>query len=183
MVGMHTKAPRAIYHTLRQFRNAPRRAIRVLLETRYCKYQEQGVATPSGKLEIFSMALQAIGQSPLPEFRAPRLDTTSEFPLVLTSEKTPIYCHSQHRNLPQLRRVIPDPVLEMNPATAGCTRSSRANGCRFLRREEPSKRERTPIPPSPMESWVDSTAGGNPVRISGCPATTRSGPMVQTSTS
>jgi len=61
--------------------------------------------------------LQAIGQPPLPEFRTPRLDSL-EFPLVLTSAKTPIYCHSQHRNLPRLRRVIPDPVIKMNPATA-----------------------------------------------------------------
>src|ERR1700731_1625538 len=37
---------------------------------------------------------------------------------VLTLAKTPIYCHSQHRNLSRLRRVIPDPVVEMNPATA-----------------------------------------------------------------
>jgi anaerobic selenocysteine-containing dehydrogenase len=90
----------------------------VPLETRYRKYEQQGFSTPSGKLEIFSTALQGIGQSPLPEFRAPRLDPTSKFPLVLTSAKTPIYCHSQHRNLPRLRRVIPDPVVEINPATA-----------------------------------------------------------------
>jgi anaerobic selenocysteine-containing dehydrogenase len=99
-------------------RNTPRGTMRVPLETRYCKYQAQGFGTPSGKLEIFSTALQAIGHSPLPEFRAPRLDPTSEFPLVLTSAKTPIYCHSQHRNLSRLRRVIPDPVVEVNPATA-----------------------------------------------------------------
>jgi anaerobic selenocysteine-containing dehydrogenase len=99
-------------------RNAPRRAIRMPLETRYRKYREQGFGTPSGKVEIFSTPLQAIGQSPLPEFRAPRLDPTSEFPLVLTSAKTPIYCHSQHRNLPRLRRVVPDPTVEMNPKTA-----------------------------------------------------------------
>ena len=92
--------------------------MRVPLETRYRKYEQQGFGTPSGKVEIFSTPLQAIGQSPLPEFRAPRLDPTSKFPLVLTSAKTPIYCHSQHRNLSRLRRVIPDPVVEMNPATA-----------------------------------------------------------------
>jgi len=36
----------------------------------------------------------------------------------MTSAKTPIYCHSQHRNLPRLRRVVPDPTVEMNPKTA-----------------------------------------------------------------
>jgi anaerobic selenocysteine-containing dehydrogenase len=99
-------------------RNAPRRTMRLPLETRYRKYQEQGFGTPSGKLEIFSTALQTIGQSPLPEFHPPRLGPTLEFPLVLTSAKTPIYCHSQHRNLSRLRRVVPDPVVEINPATA-----------------------------------------------------------------
>jgi len=38
--------------------------------------------------------------------------------LILTSAKTPLYCHSQHRNLPRLRRALPEPVLEMNRATA-----------------------------------------------------------------
>jgi len=99
-------------------RNAPRGIARVPLETRYRKYQEQGLSTPSGKLEIFSTALQSIGQSPSPEFRAPHLDSTSKFPLVLTSAKTPLYCLSQHRNLSRLRRVIPEPMVEINPATA-----------------------------------------------------------------
>ena len=112
----HHLAPSGL--TPAMLRNAPRGAMRVPLETRYRKYQEQGFGTPSGKLEIFSTALQTIGQSPLPEFRPPRLDPTLEFPLVLTSAKTPIYCHSQHRNLSRLRRVIPDPVVEINPATA-----------------------------------------------------------------
>jgi len=112
----HHLAPSSL--TPAALRSALRRTVRVPLETRYLKYQEQGFPTPSGKVEIFSTALQAIGQSPLPEFRAPRLDPTSNFPLVLTSAKTPIYCHSQHRNLSRLRRVIPDPVVEMNPTTA-----------------------------------------------------------------
>jgi anaerobic selenocysteine-containing dehydrogenase len=112
----HHLAPSEL--TPAMLRNAPRRTIRMPLETRYRKYREQGFGTPSGKVEIFSTPLQAIGQSPLPEFRAPRLDPTSEFPIVLTSAKTPIYCHSQHRNLPRLRRVVPDPMVEMNPKTA-----------------------------------------------------------------
>jgi anaerobic selenocysteine-containing dehydrogenase len=111
----HHLAPSGLTPTMLR---KPRGIARVPLETRYRKYREQGFGTPSGKLEIFSTTLQAIGQSPLPEFRAPRLDLSSEFPLVLTSAKTPIYCHSQHRNLPRLRRVVPDPVVEMNPTTA-----------------------------------------------------------------
>lgn len=102
----HHLAPSGLTPTM--LRNAPRGSVRVHLETRYRKYEQQGFSTPSGKLEIFSTALQSIGQ----------LNPISQFPFVLTSAKTPIYCHSQHRNLSRLRRVIPEPVVEMNPATA-----------------------------------------------------------------
>jgi len=109
--------------TPEQLRSAPR-GIRFPLETAHLKYRRNGFATPSGKLEIFSEALQAIGRPPLPVFHEPahlpaqRRDSDRRFPLVLTSAKTPLYCHSQHRNLPRLRRVLPDPIVEMSPATA-----------------------------------------------------------------
>ena len=48
-----------------------------------------------------------------------RVSDLAQYPLVLTSAKTPLYCHSQHRNLARLRRLLPDPLAEMNPATAG----------------------------------------------------------------
>jgi anaerobic selenocysteine-containing dehydrogenase len=80
----HHLAPSGL--TPAMLRNAPRGAMRVPLETRYRKYREQGFVRPSGKLEIFSPTLQAIGQSPFPEFRAPHLDPISQFPLVLTCE-------------------------------------------------------------------------------------------------
>jgi anaerobic selenocysteine-containing dehydrogenase len=111
----HYLAPSGL--TPEMLRAAPR-GIRVPLETRLRKYQQGGFGTPSGKIEIFSAALQAIGEPPLPEFRVPNPAPDSRFPMVLTSAKTPLYCHSQHRNLPRLRRLVPDPVAEMNPATA-----------------------------------------------------------------
>jgi anaerobic selenocysteine-containing dehydrogenase len=117
----HYLAPSGV--TLEMLRRE-RRGIRVPLQTAYRKYQQVGFATPSGKLEIFSPALQAIGQPPMPEYREPahsvaRLpDLAQQYPLVLTSAKTPLYCHSQHRNLVRLRRLLPDPLIEMNPATA-----------------------------------------------------------------
>jgi anaerobic selenocysteine-containing dehydrogenase len=93
------------------------RGIRVPLETAYEKYRGAGFTTPSGKIEIFSAALQASGEPPLPEFRAP-YSAAPGFPLTLTSAKTPLYCHSQHRNLAKLRRLEPDPVAEISPLTA-----------------------------------------------------------------
>ena len=37
---------------------------------------------------------------------------------MLTSAKTPQFCHSQHRNLPRLRRHMPHPQVELHPETA-----------------------------------------------------------------
>jgi anaerobic selenocysteine-containing dehydrogenase len=93
------------------------RGIRVPLNTTYQKYRDAGFSTLSGKLEIYSSALPVIGEPPLPEFRAPFAEAPG-FPLTLTSAKTPLYCHSQHRNLARLRRLEPDPVAELSPATA-----------------------------------------------------------------
>ena len=102
--------------TLEALRDNPR-GIRVPLETAYQKYRDAGFATPSGKIEIFSTVLPAIGEPPLPEFRPP-LAEADGFPLTLTTVKTPLYCHSQHRNLAQLRRLEPDPVAELSHGTA-----------------------------------------------------------------
>ena len=93
------------------------RGIRVPLETVYEKYRDAGFATPSGKIEIFSVVLPAVGEPALPEFRAP-LATAAGFPLTLTTVKTPLFCHSQHRNLARLRRLEPDPVAELSRGTA-----------------------------------------------------------------
>ena len=93
------------------------RGIRLPLETAYEKYRGAGFATPSGKIEIFSAALQASGEPPLPKFRAP-FSAAPGFPLTLTSAKTPLYCHSQHRSLAKLHRLEPDPIAEISPLTA-----------------------------------------------------------------
>ena len=93
------------------------RGVRVPLKTSYQKFRDAGFSTPSGKLEIFSSVLPVVGESALPEFRAPFAEAPG-FPLTLTSAKSPLYCHSQHRNLARLRRMEPDPVAELSPATA-----------------------------------------------------------------
>ena len=66
----HHLAPSGL--SVQRLRAEPR-GIRVPLETAYRKYRSGGFATPSGKIEIFSATLQAIGEPPLPEFRAPLL--------------------------------------------------------------------------------------------------------------
>jgi len=110
----HHLAPSGL--SLETLRVSPR-GIRVPLKTHYKKYRDAGFATPSGKIEIFSTMLPTIGEPPLPEFRAPFAEAPG-FPLTLTSAKSPLYCHSQHRNLARLRRLEPDPVAELSPGTA-----------------------------------------------------------------
>ena len=112
----HYLAPSGI--TPAMLRAAPRGVARVALTTGYRKYERSGFNTPSGKVEIYAERLRAVGEPALPVFRAPPEDPTGQFPLLLTSAKTPLFCHSQHRNLPRLRRHMPDPLIEMNPATA-----------------------------------------------------------------
>ncbi|MCP5154391.1 MAG: molybdopterin-dependent oxidoreductase [Ectothiorhodospiraceae bacterium] len=83
-----------------------------------------GFPTPSGRVELWSDVFAAHGQPPLPVHVEPpvgpvsRPDLAARFPLVLTSVKSHLYCHGQHRNLPSLRRRAPDPPLEIHPRTA-----------------------------------------------------------------
>lgn len=99
--------------------------IRVPLQTRYRKYADSadskvpGFATPTGKVEVYSQQFLDHGQAPLPEFSEPvPYSISGNFPLALTCAKTATYCHSQNRNLPRLRRVLPDPLIELYPETA-----------------------------------------------------------------
>jgi anaerobic selenocysteine-containing dehydrogenase len=123
----HLLAPSGL--ALEDLRAAPE-GIRVPLETRHRKYRDEGdgmprgFATPTRKVEVYSEHFLEHGQSPLPDFVEPPLgpyatpELATRFPLVLTSAKTPQYCHGQHRNLPKLRRLLPDPIVELHPDAA-----------------------------------------------------------------
>jgi anaerobic selenocysteine-containing dehydrogenase len=47
-----------------------------------------------------------------------RPDLAGRFPLILTSAKHTLFCESQHRGLPSLRRQVLDPEVELHPAAA-----------------------------------------------------------------
>ena len=88
-------------------------------------YEQAGFQTPSGKVEISSSILAKYGYEPLPVYQEPaespvsRPDLVQPFPLVLTSGARTIYfTHSQHRNIPRLRKMVPEPLLEINPSDA-----------------------------------------------------------------
>ncbi len=92
--------------------------ITLALETRYRKYEQNGFATPSGRLELHSERLRGVGLDPLPDYVAPGVPSDPRFPLTLTTAKWPQYCHSQQRNQPSLRRRMPEPLVELHPDTA-----------------------------------------------------------------
>ena len=128
----HELAPSGL--TLEELRAAPG-GIRVPLQTRYAKHAEldstgvpRGFSTPSRKVEIWSERFRANGYAPLPEYVEPpvgpvaRPDLAEKFPLVLTSAKNSLFCNSQHRSLPSLRKRNPDPTVELHPDCAGARR-------------------------------------------------------------
>jgi anaerobic selenocysteine-containing dehydrogenase len=64
------------------------------------------------------------GYPPLPEYDEPlvgplsRPDLLERFPLILTCTKNNLFCESQHRALPSLRRHAMDPEVELHPSAA-----------------------------------------------------------------
>ena len=82
--------------------------------------------TPTGKIEIYSEALEQVGFDPLPTYLEPergprRADRAflSKYPLILSVGNRNIhYTHSQHRHVAALRRLCPEPFTEISPRTA-----------------------------------------------------------------
>ncbi len=99
-------------------------------QTRYRKFAEQeegvprGFNTPTRKIELYSERLLDYGYPPLPEYEEPLVSPSSRpqlaerYPLILTCAKHTLFCESQHRALPSLRRKAMDPEVELHPATA-----------------------------------------------------------------
>ncbi|HUL31247.1 MAG TPA: molybdopterin-dependent oxidoreductase [Thermodesulfobacteriota bacterium] len=97
----------------------------LLGEMRYRKYESEGFQTPSGKFEISSRVMEAMGVSPMPLFREPPLspvstpELTKQFPLLLISgTKVRNFFHSEYRQIKSLRQGNPDPLVEIHPDTA-----------------------------------------------------------------
>jgi anaerobic selenocysteine-containing dehydrogenase len=104
--------------------------VRLPVQTRHRKFAEQqegvprGFNTPSGKIELYSETLLQHGHSPLPAFEEPlvspqsRPDLAERYPLILTCAKHTLFCETQHRSLPSLRRHARDPEVELHPTAA-----------------------------------------------------------------
>ena len=94
-------------------------------EMRYRKYLDEGFATPSGKFEIHSSALESMGFDPLPYFVEPpespysTPDLFKEYPLIITTgARIQAFFHTEGRQVKSLRKLNPDPLIEIHPDTA-----------------------------------------------------------------
>jgi anaerobic selenocysteine-containing dehydrogenase len=91
----------------------------------YMKYQEKGFATPSGKAEIKSSVLEAIGLDPLPHWVEPVTGLESsgaepkDYPYILNAGGgfMPFF-HSEYKEMTRLRILKPYPHCTINPETA-----------------------------------------------------------------
>ena len=89
------------------------------------RYEKQGFATFSGKVELVPSMLKKLGYEPLQGYQEPAWSPVSspelakEYPLILTSGgRVQAYHHSAHRQLAKLRRRYPYPLLQIHPETA-----------------------------------------------------------------
>jgi anaerobic selenocysteine-containing dehydrogenase len=92
---------------------------------KYKKYEEQGFATPTGKVELYSTILEKLGYDPLPGYEeshenpVSRPDVAASYPLMLINGGRILpYYHSEHRQVASIRRKRPDPIVQINPKTA-----------------------------------------------------------------
>jgi len=94
-------------------------------EQKYYKHKEKGFSTPTRKVELYSTILEKWGRDPLPKYteipESPlsRPDLAAKYPYILNSGlRTPTFFHTANRQIPWLREIRPDPLVEIHPATA-----------------------------------------------------------------
>lgn len=84
----------------------------------------RGFPTTSRKLELYSVRFAAAGYDPLPCHGEPvespigASEVPRDYPLILTSFRHLEFVDQQHRNIPRLRRAVPNPIIEIHPGTA-----------------------------------------------------------------
>jgi len=87
--------------------------------------KKPGFQTPTGRFELYSTLREDWGLEPLPHHEEPpftpvsRPDLAKDYPLILsTGRRSPAFFHAEHRMIPWLREIDPDPVVEIHPDTA-----------------------------------------------------------------
>jgi anaerobic selenocysteine-containing dehydrogenase len=94
-------------------------------EVKYYKYKQRGFSTPTRKFELYSTTLEKMGYDPLPRHREPPESPVSapklyqEYPYILiTGARPPGFFHTENRQIPRLRELHRDPVVEIHPEVA-----------------------------------------------------------------
>ena len=94
-------------------------------EMEYRKYERKGFSTPTGKVELYSTTFEKWGYDPLPRYReipespVSKPEMAKEYPYILiTGARSPAFFHSEHRMIPWLREIHPDPIVEIHPQVA-----------------------------------------------------------------
>ncbi len=94
-------------------------------EVSYQKYKEKGFSTPTRKFELYSTLLEKWGYDPLPQYREPpetpykTPNLYKQYPYILiTGMRSPGFFHTENRQIPWLRELHNDPVIEIHPETA-----------------------------------------------------------------
>lgn len=97
----------------------------LLGKMRYRKYEQEGFPTPSGRVELVSSVMAEAGRPGLPVYVEPpwspvsRPDLARDYPLTLISGcKLLPFFHSEGRQIPSLRRLHPEPRVDVHPDTA-----------------------------------------------------------------
>ena len=106
-------------YTLKTF---PRVLLRDIVEK---KYEKQGFATNTGKVEFYSTVLEKLGYDPLPRYLVPpespdgAPELVRQYPYTLiTGRRILFYYHSEWRHVESVRRHYPDPIVRVHPETA-----------------------------------------------------------------
>ncbi len=86
---------------------------------------QPGFNTPTGRIELYSTLFEKFGYDPLPYIEEPGIgpvttpDLYEEYPLIMiTGARTTSFFHSEHRQIPYLRQLTPDPWVQIHPRTA-----------------------------------------------------------------
>jgi len=94
-------------------------------ERRFRKYLKDGFATPTGKVEFLSTAMERLGYDPLPGYLDPPESPWSSperarrYPFqLITGARIPSFFHSENRVPGPLRQARPEPLAEIHPALA-----------------------------------------------------------------
>ncbi len=123
----------ASYPELTKYEDLKERVVYMPDKIKYRKYEtgdarpdgQPGFNTPTGKLELYSTVYESYGEDPLPYYEEPHYSPYSKpemaekYPYILTTgARHYTSFHSEHRQLPTLRKIDKYAEFEIHPETA-----------------------------------------------------------------